>query len=120
MSDDARGDLAWRARPQGSREILKIDAKVRFGTEINEANVDQGAVYAIFPDGTACELEGQVKGSEVRYRLVVREHNGVFEEKRGACAPSMVPAVSGGSIEIVHDDDDDPSTPNTTLLTGNF
>jgi hypothetical protein len=120
LSEDARGKLKWRARSRGNRQILKIDAKVRFGTEINESNADQGVVYAVFPDGTVCELERSIRGSDVRYRLDSRERDGVLDQKRGTCAPSIVPSVTGGSVDILNDHDDDPDSPDTTLLTGNF
>jgi len=119
-SANASGTLTWRVRSNGNRENLKIDARVSFGTEINEVNVAEGVVYAIFPDGTACELEETVNGSQARYRLEMRERNGVVEEKRGTCDPSIVPSIAGGPVEIIHDDDDDPNTSNTTILTGNF
>jgi hypothetical protein len=120
LSADARGTLTWRARSFENRKILKINARVDFGAEISEANADQGVVYAVFPDGSACELERDIRGSGVRYRLELRESGGVVEEKRGTCAPSIVPSISGGPVDIVHDDDDDPNTTNTKLLTGNF
>jgi hypothetical protein len=120
VSPDARGTFSWRVRSGGTRQILKIDARVRFGAVIDEATAGEAVAYAIFPDGTACELARDIRGSDVKYRLELRAENGTTREKRGTCAPSILPSFSGGPVDVELDDDDDPSTLNTKLLTGDF
>ena len=90
------------------------------GRPIDRGNASYAVVLVTFPDGTTCEMQHQVRRATVRYRLEMRERDGRLEERRGTCTPASVPSLSGGTVSIVHDADDDPGTPNTVLFTRTF
>jgi hypothetical protein len=113
----AAGALVRKSRR--NRASLELDARVRFGGDFRREDAAQGTTFALFPDGTVCELQTHVGGSAVRYRLKLAERRGTVREQRGRCTPAGIPEV-GGTVEIVHDGDGDPGTPGAPLLTGRF
>jgi len=114
----AEGRLEWKGRR--NRTDLELKARVEFSDEFGRDDAEQGVTTAVFPDGTICELQVRVGGSDVRYRLKLRDKRGTLQERRGSCTPSGIPDFTGGTVDIVHDADGDAGTPNVTLLTGEF
>jgi hypothetical protein len=113
----AEGKLVRRVR--ANRSNLDLKALVRYGDDFNREDAAQGVTRAVFPDGTICTVEVRVGNSDVKYRLKLRDRRGTFEERRGSCDTAGIPDVNG-TVDVMHDGDGDPGTPNVTLLTGDF
>jgi hypothetical protein len=118
LVSDAEGRLEWKGRR--NRTDLEVKARVEFSDEFTRDEASEGVTLVVFPDGTICELQSRLDGDDVRYRLRLREKRGNLRERNGTCTPAGIPEFAGGTVDIVHDGDGDPGTPNTTLLTGEF